>query len=109
MTTRLTYELRTYEAVPGKLDALLERIRDHAMPLFEKHGMGNVGYWVETGEDGKPTETLVYLVTHASREAAEKSWAAFWADPDWLSTRGEQVVARASSRFLEPTDFSGLR
>lgn len=103
------YELRTYQAVPGKLDALLERIRDHAMPLFEKHGMTNVGYWVEQDEEGSPTESLVYLVTHASRAGAAKAWEDFWADPEWLSSRGEQVVAGVTSRFLDPTEFSALR
>ncbi len=37
------FELRTYHAEPGKLDALLGRFRDHTCKLFEKHGMTNVG------------------------------------------------------------------
>src|SRR5262245_46600564 len=40
------YELRTYYAPAGKLDALHARFRDHTLKLFEKHGMTNVGYWV---------------------------------------------------------------
>ena len=106
-----TFELRTYVAVAGKLDALLTRFREHAVPLFEKHGMTNIGFWVATDDNGKPTETLVYLVSHTSRAAAEESWAAFWADPDWLAARsdGEQVTAGATSMFIDPTDFSPLR
>lgn len=109
--TNRIFELRTYVAVEGKLDALLARIRDHAVALFEKHGMTSVGYWVATDDEGKPTETLIYLVAHESREAAEKSWAAFWADPEWIALRanGEQVTASATAVFLEPTDFSKLR
>ena len=105
------FELRTYEAVPGKIDALLTRFREHAAALFEKHGMSNIGFWVATDDDGKPTETLVYVVAHASREAAEKSWASFLNDPDWVAVRtsGEQVTASATSVFLNPTDFSDLR
>lgn len=105
------FELRTYDAVPGKLDALLTRFREHAVALFEKHGMTNIGFWVAKDDEGKPTETLVYLVAHASREAAEKSWEAFWVDPEWTAVRanGEQVTASATSKFLDPTDFSGLR
>ena len=37
------FELRTYYAAPGKLDALNARFRDHTCKLFEKHGMKNVG------------------------------------------------------------------
>ena len=104
------FELRRYDAVPGKLDALLDRFRTHAAPLFEKHGMTNVGFWVERDDNGQPTETLVYLVAHESHEAAQASWAAFWEDPEWVEVRnsGEQVTAAASWTFLEPTDFSPL-
>lgn len=112
-TASRVYELRTYVPVPGKLDALVTRIRDHGLPLFEKHGMTNVGYWVASDEDadGESAERLVYLVAHDSREAAAASWTAFWEDPDWAAARsdGEQVTASASSLFLDPTEFSALR
>lgn len=110
ITENRVFELRKYAAVPGKLDALLARFREHAAPLFEKHGMSNVGFWIELDEEGKRTESLVYVVAHASREAAQESWAAFWDDPDWVAVRtnGEQVTAGATSTFLEPTDFSPL-
>jgi hypothetical protein len=110
-----SFELRTYVAVPGKLDALLARFRDHTTALFEKHGMTNIGYWLAIGDDGKPTETVVYLVAHASREAAKESWAAFQADPEWIATKaasegdGGRLTATATSVFLDPTDFSDLR
>ncbi|MEV6060977.1 NIPSNAP family protein [Nocardia asteroides] len=110
-TDTRTFELRTYEAVPGKLDQLLTRFRDHAVGLFEKHGMTNLGFWVAADDEGEPTETLVYLVAHDSREAARKSWESFWADPEWAAARadGEQVTASATTKFLDPTEFSALR
>ncbi|MBO0693966.1 MAG: NIPSNAP family protein [Acidimicrobiaceae bacterium] len=114
-TDTRSFELRTYVAAPGKLDALLTRFRDHTTALFEKHGITNVGYWVATDDDGKPTETLIYLVAHASREAAKESWAAFQADPDWISVRaasesaaGGSLTASVKSVYLDPTDFSEL-
>ncbi|HJQ05468.1 MAG TPA: NIPSNAP family protein [Nocardioides sp.] len=109
-TTNRIFELRKYDAVPGKIDALVGRFRDHAAALFEKHGMTNIGFWIEQDDDGKPTETLVYLLAHTDREAAATSWAAFWEDPEWVEVRnsGEQVTAAATSSFLEATDFSPL-
>jgi hypothetical protein len=40
------FEMRTYHAAPGKLDALNARFREHTTKLFEKHGMTNIGYWM---------------------------------------------------------------
>ena len=63
------YELRTYTTVAGRLPALNKRFAEHTLKLFEKHGMKNEMYWVPTDEDNK----LVYVVSHDSREAADKS------------------------------------
>jgi hypothetical protein len=39
------FELRTYTAKPGKIDALHARFRDHTVKLFEKHHMTVIGFW----------------------------------------------------------------
>jgi hypothetical protein len=51
------FEMRTYYAHPGKLDALHARFRDHTTRLFTKHGMTNLGYWVPIEN---PQGKLVY-------------------------------------------------
>src|SRR5262245_47636754 len=74
------YEIRIYYAAPAKLEALQARFRDHTMKLFEKHGMVNIGYWVPLeNTDNK----LIYILAYPNREAREKSWKGFMADPDW--------------------------
>src|SRR5258708_5459308 len=77
---KLCYELRTYYAAPGKLDELHARFRDHTCKLFEKHDIQNLGYWVPL--DNSEIK-LIYLLAYPSREARDKSWKAFMADPDW--------------------------
>jgi hypothetical protein len=107
------YELRTYTANEGKLDALHARFRDHTLRLFEKHGMENVVYFAPS--DAPLAEnTLVYLVAHDSREAATASWAAFGTDPEWIAARDASqvdgaLVAGVESVFLTTTDYSPLR
>ena len=113
-TETRSFELRTYVAAPGQLDALLARFRDHTTTLFEKHGIIDLGYWVATDAEGRPTETLVYLLAHTNREAAQAAWAAFREDPDWIAARAASEVdgrltARVTSVFLDPTDFSELQ
>jgi hypothetical protein len=104
------YELRIYHAAEGKLDALLARFRDHTMTLFEKHGIKNVAYWLPTDEPLKG-KTLVYMLAHPSREAAEANWKSFREDPDWVSVKSKSeasgpLVDKIDSTFLSLTDFS---
>lgn len=102
------YEMRTYFAAPGKLDAMHARFRDHTMKLFEKHGMTNVGYWVPIDN---PELKMIYIVAHESRAAADRSWKAFGADPEWqkvykASEVDGKLVAKVERIYLTPTDYS---
>ena len=102
------YELRTYHAEPGKLDALLARFRDHTTKLFAKHGMTNIGYWVPV--DNKDN-LLIYLLAYADRAARDASWEKFLADEDWkqaaaASEKDGRLVSKADQLFLTATDFS---
>ena len=105
------YELRTYHTHPGRLGALNDRFRDHTIPLFRAHGMEPIGFWTPADEDEGSESTLVYMLAFPSREAAEKSWADFRADPDWQAAKSASeadgpIVDRVESVFLEPTDYS---
>lgn len=102
------FELRTYHAAPGKLDALLARFRDHTCTLFEKHGMTNVGYWVPAEN---PDRLLIYLLAYPDRAARDASWKAFLGDEVWKkaaadSEREGKLVAKVEQLFLTTTDFS---
>ena len=104
------FELRTYTAQPGKLDALNARFRNHTLKIFEKHGMKNIGYWVPQDAPAKEN-TLMYVISHESREAAKANWAAFSADPDWVKAKADsekdgRLTVKTESVFLDPTDYS---
>lgn len=107
------FEMRTYTTNDGKLDELHSRFRDHTNKLFEKHGMDLVGYWTPA-EGPEAGSTLVYILAYPSREAREKSWKAFLADPVWqaaykASTAGGRLVKKIDSKFLNPTDYSPIK
>ena len=107
------FELRTYHTFPGRLDALNKRFREHTMKMFEKHGMTNVAYWTFEDSPAKET-TLIYVISHASREAAKANWAAFGADPEWKkisedSQKDGKIVERVESVFLDAADYSPLK
>jgi hypothetical protein len=108
------FELRTYTAAPGKIDALNARFREHTNRLFEKHGMTIIGFWMplkqKEGED-----KLIYILAYPSKEAADKSWKAFRDDPEWQKARAESekngsLLAKApESVYMTPTDYSPLK
>jgi hypothetical protein len=104
------YELRTYTAAEGKLDALHGRFREHVLSFFQKHGMKSVIYFKPMDAPLSQT-TLIYLLSHESREAAAKSWAAFRDDAEWkkVSAGGPPLTSKVESVFLEPTDYSPMK
>lgn len=105
------FELRTYHLAPDKMDALNERFRDHTLRLFEKHHIESLGYWLQLDKEGNPTNKLTFLLAYPSREAREKSWTAFTADPDWqaamkASEANGRLVQKVENPYLAATDYS---
>ena len=112
------FELRTYTTTPNNLPILHERFRDHTMALFARHGMTNLFYWHLLPDQPNAENTLVYMLAHASVDAAKASFAAFRADPDWIAAKkasGEKgggsltIPDGVKSVFLKPTDYSPTR
>lgn len=107
------FELRTYTCNEGKLEALQTRFREHTMKLFEKHGMTNIGYWVPQ-DAPRSQNTLIYVISHASRETAKKNWAEFGSDPEWVRVRtaseaNGKIVDHVESVFMDATDYSPMK
>ena len=104
------FELRTYTTLEGRLPNLHARFKNHTLKLFEKHGMKNVMYWTPTDEK-TANNTLIYVIWHASPEAAKKSWDGFRNDPEWHKARDEsekdgKIVAKVEAVYMKATDYS---
>jgi len=103
------YELRIYHVVPGKLDSLVARFRDHTDKLFAKHGIRSVAYWTALDEPVK-SSTFFYILEHPSRDAATANWQAFQDDPEWKTVKAKseengKLVEKIDSTYLTLTDF----
>ena len=51
---------------------------------------------------------------HNSKADADKNWAAFQKDPDWVKVRTETekdgpINLKVDSTYMDPTDFSKLK
>lgn len=102
------YELRTYTAHEGKLEALHNRFRNHTIKLFAKHGMVNIGYW--TPQENAEHQ-LIYLLGYPDRQSRERAWEKFFEDPEWKKAYRESIangrlVKKVESLFLAPKDYS---
>jgi hypothetical protein len=107
------FELRTYTAAEGKLPELSARFRDHTTRIFKKHNMEVIGYWIPQDPE-KSKNTFVYLLAFPSREAADKAWMDFQADPEWKKVAAEseangKLVLKIDRMFLDATPFSPMK
>jgi hypothetical protein len=103
------FEIRTYIAAPGKLEELHARFRNHT-----KHGMEVVGFWGPTDKEKGSENTLVYVLAFPNRQALDKAWQAFRADPEWQKARAEsekngRLTEKVESVILGATDYSPIK
>jgi hypothetical protein len=110
-STNHAFELRTYHAMPGKLEDLNARFRDHTIEIFNRHHMKSIGYWIP--QDNKDN-VLIYILEHPGKEEGMKNWIAFRADPEWqqvskASEANGKLVDHVDSLYMDPADFSPLK
>jgi hypothetical protein len=108
----MIYEMRVYDAIPGKLPALNDRFANGAMRLFEKHGISAIAFW--TTYIGPSVNTLTYILAWENLDQRQRRWDAFQADPEWQAVKAtsEQdgpLIERAQSIILKPTEYSPLQ
>ncbi|MBP3963208.1 NIPSNAP family protein [Paenibacillus lignilyticus] len=80
----MLYELRVYHVMPGKMQAIQARFRDHVIELFSKHGMKITHFWDDVDTD---KNQLYYIVEHENMELREANYERFRNDPEWLELR----------------------
>ena len=108
----MIYEMRVYEAMPGRLPDIIKRFETKTLKIWEKHGIKQAGFW--TTVVGESSQELYYLLAWESLADREKKWNAFVVDPEWLAKRAETekdgaIVANVSNQLLAPTAFSSVK
>ena len=106
----MIYELRIYDVVPNRREALYDRFRQGALALLEKHGFRMLDMWEPT--DG--VEKLVYLLEWNDENERAACWRSFRNDPEWrdLKTRTEaegQMVTKMDYLLLGSVPFAPNR
>ena len=104
----MLYELRVYDAMPGKLGALNDRFAKHTTGFFKNHGIGIVGFWTAVIGTGNQ---LTYILSFDDMADREEKWGAFQNNSDWHKVRADSerdgtLVASVQNSFMRLTSYS---
>ena len=105
--SKRVWEIRTYTTAEGKLDSLVKRMGDHEKKMFEQHGMKTELFSV-VSDPPLSQNTFIYILSHASREAAKTSWDSLRNDPAFktLIANSGRPTIKSDVVFVTPTDYS---
>ncbi len=108
----MLYELRHYDIRSERgLDQVTGRFGDHILPIWDRLGVRQVGFWSVI--IGTPSPRLTYMLAWDDLAQRQELWDAFEADDEWQKARRETRAAwggdqthTISTTILKPTDFS---
>jgi hypothetical protein len=98
----MIYEMRIYEHVEGRAEAVRKRFVDEVVPRLPKHGIELLGVFVAP-EDKK----LTYLTRFKDENARKAAWASFSADPEWKAVKAASetngpLIAKQIVTVMDP-------
>jgi len=102
----MIYELREYVAHDNAVQQVHDRFDNWTLPLFERHGLDVVGFWV----DKQQPNHILYLLQFTDAEAQESAWEGFKGDADWKKAKADSeaagpIVAQMTTRTLKPVAY----
>ena len=108
------FDLRLYSVLPGRLDAFRIRWRDFAVPIYERHGLHSVGWWVTEKKDAASHDQFICLLAGESLDSIQKSISEFHQDADWQRVEKEtekdgKLRSGVESFKLLRADFSPIK
>jgi L-rhamnose mutarotase len=98
----MIYEMRIYEHVEGRAEAVRKRFEDEVVPRLPKHGIELLGVFIAAEE-----KKLTYLTRYKDENARKAAWASFTADPEWKAAKAASetngpLIARQIATVLAP-------
>jgi NIPSNAP len=104
----MLYELRTYHCLPGRLNDLIGRFREHTLGFFDRYGIRYEHFC--TTVIGPSNMTLSYVLVWESLAERDSKWGAFQADAEWQAIRSASeisgpIVERIENTILSPIEL----
>jgi len=108
------FDLRIYSVLPGKLAAFRNRWRDFAVPIYDRHGLHSIGWWVAEKKDPDGHDQFVCLLVGESIPSILRSISEFHKDAEWIRVEteteaGGKLRSGVTAFKLTPTEFSALK
>jgi hypothetical protein len=106
------FELREYQAMPQKINNIVDRFGGFTCEAFKKYGFRQVGYWLN--RMGGNDHQLVYMLAWESLNERMEKFDAFGKDPDRArvfaeSEKNGPLVEQVTNTLLRPTAFSPMK
>jgi NIPSNAP len=106
------FELREYQAMPGKINNITDRFGNFTCGAFKKHGFRQVGYWHNVF--GGNSNELLYLLAWESLDERMSKFDGFAKDPERSrvfaeSEKNGPIVQQVRNTMLRPTAFSPMK
>lgn len=104
----MIFEYRIYEVVPGRMQDLHHRFKNHTLKFFTKHGIKPIAFFTEPS---CADDQLSYIVAFEDLDQRKQCWDNFVSDPEWIrvkieSEQEENLVSKITSRIFNATDYS---
>ncbi len=108
------FDLRIYSVLPGKLDAFRDRWRDHAVRIYERHGLHSIGWWVAEKTDAQGNDRFIVLLAGGSFDTIQKSISEFHKDVEWQGIEKEtekdgKLRSGVEAFKMKAADFSPIK
>ena len=108
----MIYEMRVYEAVPGRLPDIIKRFETKTIPIWQKHGIKQAGFF--TTLVGEHSQHLTYFLAWESLADREKKWGGFFSDKERLAKFAETekngpLLRKLTAHILRPTAYSPMQ
>ncbi len=104
----MIFDLRTYDLVPGGLEAYRAAVREVGLPVRERYGVRLAGwYFTEIGTLNR----VVHIWAFRDWEHLATSKAQFRKDPDWIGSylpRVLPLIVAQHSQIVKAADFSPM-
>ncbi len=94
------------EITPGHEQEYLDKVKEHVLPMYRKHGVDLLGCW--RGGIGVKSNAVVFLISYHTMD----QYNSLYSDPEYIAMDADMGFKQLRSNLawlLRPVDFSPIQ